>query len=240
MCGPYVRIGFTISGRFGLDSDGTGGWGYNDSYTSGIASDVLITGDIYNVAASGYRWAYNWTEGSIENGFADTYVTFFLLNESYGNDPAIIAGTMFDLPILERSRHISSYYGRPINYDGFTILAYLNSTGVIIEPVQLTASQAIGPQCPGINEPCECNGVCDYTTGTCICDDGYGSVKDIAKIGGVSNFPMDCSGRLCPFGVSRGNFPSRFDGVTLGAHQETECSSAGICSRSSGRCICTK
>lgn len=112
----HTIIGFTASGKFGAASDGVG-WGYNTSDLSDL-SGIYITGDKYNVADSGYTWAYNWTEGTLENGFSESQISFFLFNESSGNNPAIRAGTQFDLPVIYRDRRLSSYFGRPTDYEG--------------------------------------------------------------------------------------------------------------------------
>ena len=106
-----------------------------------LLTGVYITGDQYITAHSGYTWAFNWTEGTLENGFSESQISFFLFNESSGNNPAITAGTQFDLPIIGRDRRISSYYGRPTNFDGFTIRAVLNSSSVTVTPVPFLSTQ---------------------------------------------------------------------------------------------------
>lgn len=85
---------------------------------------------------------------------------------------------------------------------------------------------------------CGDRGTCDYCTQQCICFDGYGSPSDKASVE-VDDFSPDCSGRICPFGVSFASLVSPSGSSSFsGGHEKTECSSAGICLRSRGECKC--
>lgn len=102
---------------------------------------VYYTGDSRIPALSGFTWAYNWTEGTLENDFADSRISFFLFNASDGNTPAVIAGSQFDLPIIGRSLRLSSYFGRPSDYEGFTIRVILNSSSAVATAIPFTSTQ---------------------------------------------------------------------------------------------------
>ena len=81
------------------------------------------------------------------------------------------------------------------------------------------------------NCPNDCNGhgICDYDTGVCACDNGYGSASDISDYKA-----LDCSQRTCPAALSWGGVAtSATDARTL-----RECSGAGICNKLTGECEC--
>jgi hypothetical protein len=74
---------------------------------------------------------------------------------------------------------------------------------------------------------CSGHGTCSENV--CICEDGYGSVKDIA----IFKSPK-CDQRACPPGRSWADIPTS----TNEAHRLAECSDAGVCNRDSGQCEC--
>lgn len=105
-------------------------------------------------------------------------------------------------------------------YDGFA-----TSNGNLGDGIRGDCGWAADPisACPGVNNlECSGNGVCSgYPTYTCACQAGY--------TGG------DCSEMTCPLGTDWFALPTA-DNV---AHFTTsECSSAGLCDRSSGKCEC--
>lgn len=76
---------------------------------------------------------------------------------------------------------------------------------------------------------CNGHGTCDTANSRCNCYNGWGSATDIA----IYKAP-DCSQRVCPSDRAWVDIPTG----TNTAHALAECSNAGICDRSSGRCRC--
>ena len=76
---------------------------------------------------------------------------------------------------------------------------------------------------------CSGHGTCDTNTKACSCLDGFGSASDVA----VYKSP-DCSLRTCPAGPSLSDVPVAFNE----AHKLAECSNAGLCDRTTGKCLC--
>jgi hypothetical protein len=81
------------------------------------------------------------------------------------------------------------------------------------------------------NCPNDCNGhgVCDYSTGVCACNDGYGSASDVAEYKA-----LDCSQRSCPVAVAWGGVATS----AVSARSKRECAGTGICNRLTGECVC--
>lgn len=69
-------------------------------------------------------------------------------------------------------------------------------------------------------EPCSGHGLCDTSTYTCTCFEGWTGA--------------DCQDQQCPFG------PAWFDEATATdvAHASAECSNRGVCDRFYGKCTC--
>lgn len=74
-----------------------------------------------------------------------------------------------------------------------------------------------------------CSGHGECNENVCICEDGYGSVNDIA----IFKSPK-CDQRVCPSGRSWADVPSS----PTEAHRLAECSDAGVCNRDNGQCEC--
>ena len=108
----------------------------------------------------------------------------------------------------------------------------------------IATSKAIGPGCSLLNN-CSGHGYCDYCNAKCVCTDGFGSPQDIiANTKSVPNdFPFDCSGRVCPFGISF-SAPPLLSGENTSTvlansmHRSSECSGSGLCDRTFGLCKC--
>jgi hypothetical protein len=82
--------------------------------------------------------------------------------------------------------------------------------------------------CGALNN-CNGNGVCDTVNSRCNCFNGWGSQTDIA----LYKSP-DCSQRSCPAANAWVDIPTG----PYTAHALAECSNAGLCDRTSGRCRC--
>lgn len=82
--------------------------------------------------------------------------------------------------------------------------------------------------CTHLNN-CNSHGTCDTANSRCICYNGWGSDTDVA----VYKAP-DCSLRVCPSDRAWVDIPTGPNS----AHALAECSNAGICDRTSGRCRC--
>lgn len=53
----------------------------------------------------------------------------------------------------------------------------------------------------GKNEVCAGRGTCNLCTQQCECFDGFGSATDRQSVE-YDNFPRNCTGNICPFGIS--------------------------------------
>lgn len=87
---------------------------------------------------------------------------------------------------------------------------------------------ALGGSCTAMNN-CNGQGTCDTVNSKCNCFSGWGSSSDVS----VYKAP-DCSLRVCPSDAAWVDIPT---GQTT-AHAAAECSNAGICDRTTGRCRC--
>eukprot|EP00750_Incisomonas_marina_P016167 INCI19038.3.p1 GENE.INCI19038.3~~INCI19038.3.p1 ORF type:complete len:303 (+),score=31.48 INCI19038.3:366-1274(+) len=96
---------------------------------------------------------------------------------------------------------------------------YFNKTGCVCSKIRL--------QCPN---DCNGHGACDYATGVCTCDDGWGSSSDVSDYKS-----LDCSLRTCPSGISWSGVPTS----AITARTRRECSGVGICNKLSGECKCS-
>jgi hypothetical protein len=95
---------------------------------------------------------------------------------------------------------------------------YFNKTGC--------ACAEIRARCPN---DCNGHGVCDYGTGACSCDIGWGSATDITEYKA-----LDCSQRTCPSAVSWGGVATS----PTTARAVRECSGVGLCNKLTGACAC--
>lgn len=86
----------------------------------------------------------------------------------------------------------------------------------------------LGTTCAHLNS-CNSHGTCDTNTGKCNCYNGWGSATDIA----VYKAP-DCSMRVCPSDRAWVDIPTS----ATTAHGLAECSNAGLCDRTTGKCRC--
>ena len=89
----------------------------------------------------------------------------------------------------------------------------------------------VGPGCSDIGG-CHGKGVCDYCSATCRCFEGYGKFDDLITVG--RDIAANCSQRVCPRGRAIMDVAKS---ATI-AHQDAECSNAGICDRTTGQCQC--
>lgn len=87
---------------------------------------------------------------------------------------------------------------------------------------------ARGGSCRSLNS-CSGNGVCDTVNSKCNCFNGWGSASDVA----LYKAP-DCSQRTCPASNAWVDVPTG----PYTAHAIAECSNAGLCDRTAGRCRC--
>lgn len=94
---------------------------------------------------------------------------------------------------------------------------------------QPTSQSVSGVPCLTLNL-CSSHGTCNGVTGTCDCQDGWGSESDIAAFKSP-----DCRFRTCPAGRAWVGIPTS---PTLAHSQLAECSNMGVCNRLSGTCSC--
>lgn len=101
-----------------------------------------------------------------------------------------------------------------------TVLVLLNA------PREAHGVAVVSGVCPN---DCSGHGTCNTITKACSCLDGFGSASDVA----LYKSP-DCSLRTCPAGPSLADVPVAFNE----AHKLAECSDAGLCDRTTGKCAC--
>ena len=76
---------------------------------------------------------------------------------------------------------------------------------------------------------CNGHGVCDATSSSCRCYEGWGAESDVT----LYRAP-DCSKRVCPSGKAWSDVPTG----AYTAHFDAECSNRGTCNRDTGECSC--
>ena len=215
--------GFTIHGNFSL---GMGGLAMYTGYGKSKVVEVL--------APSNNSWIAFWEEDQSTTLFTNSRLLLFPKH-------FIPAGAVVIL-VVPSAVGLSSLCGRESNYSGFHYsVRSQNPPFYLHENVPFMYTQAIGPGCSNLNL-CSGHGYCDYCTASCICQDGFGSPADKLAVT-PNDFPPDCSGYVCPFGVSLAA-PPLTPGTNLsatlgrGMHRRSECSGSGLCDRSRGRCKC--
>lgn len=108
-------------------------------------------------------------------------------------------------------------------FTGFTSSSGSNMLGLNPDCGAIDSSVAPVQQCAGDQLPCSGHGVCSGSpTYRCTCDSSWTGA--------------DCSRRTCPHGKSWFHLPVAEQNDAHWAR--SECSSAGTCSRTSGRCSC--
>jgi hypothetical protein len=140
----------------------------------------------------------------------------------------------------------------PINASKFTYS--VTSENFYINSSTFTTTRGIGNGCrhdTELGSLIECNGrgTCDYGSGACQCEDGFGSLRDKEYLSNnetTNIFPYDCSGRACPVGPARFALYANYINYTafpsqtgnFNPHRLLECSGNGACDRSQGVCKC--
>lgn len=215
---------------------------------------TYINGGYGYARDKGYiNWHAEWYEGGgyspgeeIDNMYNESKIVIWIKrdsNDAYNN---FIPGAAPFSIIIDRSNKLSTYCGQRNDFPGFKFRVDSDNSSLIIPFMSINHTQAIGGGCPfGLNidkkrTMCSSNGVCNYCNQQCECFDGHGSANDKVKLGGAHNFASDCSGSICPFGISFGRFPNKWSpyGIHAGVHATAECSDRGICNRENGLCKC--
>lgn len=88
------------------------------------------------------------------------------------------------------------------------------------------ACEDIHLHCPN---DCNGHGTCNYMTGICNCDSGYGSENDVSDYKA-----FDCSLRSCPSALEWGGVATS----SISARVQRECAGVGICNKLTGVCNC--
>lgn len=193
---------------------------------------------LYDIKSStNFTWAGQWFEGSFTDNFASSRIVLTAYGFQAFND-------LFWVEIPKSRNHLIPVCGHPPNDP--TLRISTRSTFYYSNSTSVGSSSIIGPGC-GPQDKCSGNGVCDYCTSTCTCNEGFGSVEDRAR-SIADDFLPDCSSRSCPVGPSMGTVVSysvavpRNDNFTLNVenhmHKLMECSNNGICNRKTGMCKC--
>jgi hypothetical protein len=198
-----------------------------NTYSYGSNGTLVDVVSRYGNFTETYKWNAEWTEGNPPN-FATSKIT--LTSAAYYN-----IGTPVTISINRFTNHLISTCGREANYTGFTIRSIpVNPNGPYI-PSQVLPSKPIGAQC-NLMKNCNGHGSCDYCNNRCICNDGFGSARDLL-FAQSNNFNNDCSSRTCPVGRATGTLP-RMGLAGSSYHRDIECSNNGMCERSTGTCKC--
>lgn len=171
-----------------------------------------------------YNWKGEWKEGDYPNG-KNSSLVLFPQGRNEINDIVWIY-------IDGHLNHIGSFIGSQKNFTGFRLSITNRDFGV--NQSSIFQSTGVGSACDTLNQ-CNGNGNCDYTTSTCQCFDGFGSVKDKLDSASPHNYQPDCSGRSCLKGPAYVAVPKQF---SQGYHHLAECSNRGNCDRVSGLCHC--
>lgn len=111
-----------------------------------------------------------------------------------------------------------------------------------INATTFTSVQGMGAACDAQYQ-CHGRGECDYCAQRCECHDGFGSSADREYLAIGDSMPSDCSARVCPAGPAVFAQPRYIDGRAnmssmVDLHRLVECSSNGVCDRSTGVCKC--
>jgi hypothetical protein len=189
--------------------------------------------DLYNMTwNTSFSWTGYWHEGDYSNNYQDAY--FELTSHGTGND-----ALPFWIYIPKDGNMLVPICGHPENSSEFTYS--ITSSYFWVNTTQFSQSNPVGFQCD-----CNGNGVCNYCTRHCDCNDGYGSVFD-RLFSVADDFQPDCSSKVCPKGPAIGLllrfgnnslFNISIDAVSNTTHSLIECSNSGKCDRSTGTCRC--
>ncbi len=105
----------------------------------------------------------------------------------------------------------------------------LLSAAVVLLLSRAGDAQTSGFPCEAL-DLCSGHGTCNGASGTCTCQNGWGSATDIA-----SYKSPDCRFRVCPAGKAWVDLPTD----STHAHNNlAECSRMGVCDRGTGICQC--
>lgn len=240
--GYEITAGTTITLHLPGFTNSVGGYPLNVLQGNFSAFDAPRNGydaTLYDVTSStNFTWAAQWIEGSYVDNFAGSQIILTAYGYQAFND-------LFWVLIPKSRNHIVPVCGHPP--DDSNLMISTKSDFFYINATAVGTSSVIGPGCGALNK-CSDNGVCDYCTSTCTCNEGYGSVEDRA-VSIADDFLPDCSSKACPAGPSLGNLAThsvRPTGDTFvltddnHMHRLMECSNNGICNRKSGKCKCAK
>jgi hypothetical protein len=178
-----------------------------------------------------------WHEGTHSLNYDDSYLILSPTDvTSFAKVSDFYLQRIFWVTIDAYPNFISPQCGRPPNYKGYKFVIENKYKGTNLQYSNETLFDfvtPIGPGCADFNF-CNGHGSCDYCSDKCYCDDGFGSVRDLALA--VSNdFQPDCSSYVCPTGISSASvYHTYYDGT----HRPMECSANGVCDRSTGSCKC--
>eukprot|EP01041_Mallomonas_annulata_P006768 gene6768-13714_t len=147
-------------------------------FSRGIAGKAIYNNTELAIASTtNSTFTALWEEGSRGLRYSDSKVVIY-------PQKLLRPGALFYV-LIPRSVGLSTICSSPKNFSGFRYTVQTHT----YRPYTTTS-----PGCD-IHNGCSNNGICDYCTSTCICNDNYGSPSDKLKIGSPSDLSGDCSGR---------------------------------------------
>jgi hypothetical protein len=237
-----INITTQIGFNFGYDTlfeialpgftNSKGDYALNNYNVSRDYADLGYSRQLSNMTwSTNISWIGYWVEGDYQNYFSNSKIQLFAKGYYGANEKIWIN-------IPKSSNNIVPLCGHQLNNTEITLK--VNSTYYYSEAAPFLFSGAIGAGCDDISK-CNGHGACDYCSSTCKCFDGYGSERD-RSFAIANDFNVDCSSRACPVGSS---IASLFDYTVdrrgpVSAHPLKECSSNGVCDRSTGICNCSE
>ena len=145
--------GFTNGASFSSSHDSYSSWGRSAS-SGGDTGLIGLSGGWSEWSRwnrhGEVQWMGFWHEGSYDTSdmFGGSYLTLWIASEV--NDPVntfIPAGNKFYV-LISRENALSTYCGRPVNYDGFTLSVQSRNTTLVVPIQQVDQSDPIGAGCP--------------------------------------------------------------------------------------------
>jgi hypothetical protein len=234
MLGYEINTGTVITIELPGFTNSVGAYGMNVLVENSTDTEAVKAGydtTLYNITSNtNFTWSARWSEGSYADNFADSKIVL----TSYGYQSY---NSLFWINIPKSRNHLFPICGHAWNDETFKISA--QSDFFYVNTTSFQNTSAIGPGCGDLNK-CSGNGVCDYCTSRCTCNEGYGSPEDIQRSNGGGFLP-DCSAKACPSGISISGITGTYvvdSVIDTNPHRPMECSNMGICNRALGTCSC--
>lgn len=204
-------------------------------YTDGSNISLQDKTDInYDLALSpSIQFEGAWMEGNYNNNVNPYSNSRIYLRMK---KPLVKTSNFVEIKIYD-DNGIKAYCGHPAFDDFKSINAtnagelFLLASNIAGRPTHTLRQPVMGDGCAHFGH-CYERGTCNYCTGVCSCDEGWGASTDTITTG--RDVAPNCYSRTCPSGKAVSDLAT---GATE-AHGIAECSNAGICDRYTGQCNC--